>query len=999
MNTMPSPANPPPLVYDVAANELPEPPEDEWPSARSVRSEQCEPLNRTEPPNILRTKKRRRCAVCAICILGLAMLIYGAVIGYIIFVKLSNRCSNGELLMSVDNDLTSTQRINAECGVQFPWKKIRLPTDLVPIRYNLFIHPNLTTFDFNGSVDIDIRVNNKTRLLILHQQALNLSSYSLYVDGQSVSSRIATCERLNQWAFTLDQNLQPGQKVRIHLDYNARIGRTMLAGFYANRHVDHELETETYSAVSQFEATFARRALPCFDEPNFKAVFDLSIVREKSHVTRANMNLIRTKPYGSDYVMDQFAPTPKMSTYILAFAVLDGFNKARQMTKKTKRPIEVNVFSATRDYRQQSQFALDTAIRALEYFEDFFDIPFPLQKTDLLALDDFAEGAMENWGLMTFRDVLLLYDDKSTEKMLEQAALVVAHEVAHQWFGNYVTMEWWNDLWLNEGFANYMEFLCVSNLFPNWNVMADFFVENTINSFMADGFLSSHPISTDTDNQDPMQISSQFDVISYNKGAAVLQMIRGLTGAERFKMALRTYLKKYAYANARGEDLWNVIQGNTLLTVDLKFTDVAKAWTTKVGYPMVTASLSEDGTKMILHNQTRFLYLEESRNVTDVWPIPIQFRTSTVSIPRLVWLLNETEIVDIGSEPSKWIIANAESEGFYRVLYSRPIYAEFTRQFNLNPKAISVIDRASVLNDAFAYLKSGYLSVDVVFDLIAYCADGQETDRTPWIVVMSGMKHIENILANEAGLLKMLEKYERHLILKTYEQTSWDRPTTHAERILQVEVLTFACRLDVLDCSKLAQQKFHQWLRNRTACHIDLLPLVLEAGIKSGTVEDWEQVFQLYMKSHSPSEKQMFLTSLTVTKDVNLINKLLIMCLNNKIIRPNILPRVIGHLMTNRAASFAVWHFCRQNFVRIEKALGDSANLLGGLLKNVIENFSTQFDLDEVMRHFGKLDMGATRSRFDSAIDTVKLNIQWRRLNEKPLELWLKTWHAAHGTD
>ncbi|KAI6178426.1 Aminopeptidase [Aphelenchoides besseyi] len=747
MNTMPSPANPTPLVYDAPTNELPEPPEDEWPSARSVRSEQCEPLNRTEPPNILRTKKRRRCAVCAICILGIAMLIYGA-------------------LKSVDNDLIFTQRINAECGAQFPWKKIRLPTDLVPIRYNLFIHPNLTTFDFNGNVDIDIHVNNQTRLLILHQQGLNLSSYSLYVDGQSVSSRIATCERLNQWAFTLDQNLKPGQKVRIHLDYSARIGRSLLAG--------------SYSAVSQFEATFARRALPCFDEPSFKAVFDLSIIREKSHVTRANMNLIRTKPYGADYVMDQFAPTPKMSTYILAFAVLDGFNKARQMTKKTKRPIEVNVFSATRDYRQQSQFALDTAIRALEYFEDFFDIPFPLQKTDLLALDDFAEGAMENWGLMTFRDVLLLYDDKSTEKMLEQAALVVAHEVAHQWFGNYVTM-----------MADFFRGKHHQQLHGRWFSVVSSNLQQT----------QSIVLATDTDNLDPMQISSQFDVISYNK--------------------------------------------STLLTVNLKFTEVAKAWTTKVGYPMVTASLSKDGTKMILHNQTRFLYLEESRNVTDVWPIPIQFRTSTVSIPRLVWLLNETKIVDIGSEPSKWIIANAESEGFYRVLYSRPIYAEFTRQFNLNPKAISVIDRASILNDAFAYLKSGYLPVDVVFDLIAYCADGQETDRTPWIVVMSGMKHIENILANEAGLLKMLEKYERHLILKTYEQTSWDRPTTHAERILQVEVLTFACRLDVLDCSKLAQQKFHEWLRNRTACHIDLLPLVLEAGIKSGTVEGFPTVHEI----------------------------------------------------------------------------------------------------------------------------------------------------------
>jgi aminopeptidase N len=250
-------------------------------------------------------------------------------------------------------ELTLEQQVNAECGVKFPWKRMRLPNNLQPISYKLFLHPNLTTLDYTGHVEIDIQVINETNILIFHQLHLNVTYFSLKIGSQMVPVRLAICELLNQWAFVLDRKLQPQHKVRIRIEFNSIIPRLILAGFYANRHIDYEKNSETISAVTQFEPTHARRAFPCFDEPAFKAQFNVSIVREPHHVALSNMEVESSEPYDVYYVLDHFRPSLKMSTYILAFAVLDGFNKTQKVTKTTKKPVEINVFASTHGYQEQ----------------------------------------------------------------------------------------------------------------------------------------------------------------------------------------------------------------------------------------------------------------------------------------------------------------------------------------------------------------------------------------------------------------------------------------------------------------------------------------------------------------------------------------------------------------------------------------------------------------------------------------------------------------------
>uniref|UniRef100_A0A9J2P9I1 Aminopeptidase n=1 Tax=Ascaris lumbricoides TaxID=6252 RepID=A0A9J2P9I1_ASCLU len=789
-----------------------------------------------------------------------------------------------------------------ECGQFYPWRNIRLPYNIIPLTYKLRLQPNLSTSTISGSVQIELKIAKPTKNIVLHALELNLTSFEIRLAGVPVSAHHSKCERLSQWAFELEHELNERDNVSLVIDYDGHIHND-LSALYTNVHIAED-NKKILSAVTQFEPTHARKMLPCFDEPIYKATFEVAVIRQSIHIVRANMHLIRTEPYAN------------------------GFE----------------LFSHFR-------------VLAMEFFESYFALPYPLQKLDMIALDDFAEGAMENWGMTTFRDAMLLHSSTgSTTKSKETVALVICHEYAHQ--------------------------------------MDDFNIENFVTSMLLDGFDNSHAVSTNVD--DPAQIGSIFDAISYQKGASIIGMIMGLVGKENFKKSLREYLKIYAYSNADGEDLWTVIEKHSSLTVaNISIAEIAEAWTTRVGYPFITASIDTNQTSIVIHNQTRFMFLEASRkeNHSTEWPIPIHYRTNFSDMLSISWMKPGDRNVRITLEkPAKWVIVNAHSLGYLRVLYEHNIYKEFVKQLREDHQAISAVDRASIINDAFSFAKAGLLPIETAMNLVQYVEKVDEMERIPWNVIIGHLKSIENCIF-ESEHIDLFQEFMRSLLMRAYQRLGWSHKEEHVERLLQTEILALACKLQVGDCSRHATQRFHQWTHDKTSVPIDLQPLVIEEGIRRGTPIDWERVYQEYLITRNPSQKFMLLAALSSTRDIRLIYRFLNMCLKPSIVRQNLVPKALALLIQNPAAQLHAWRFFRIHFEHFDHTIGSTTTMLGMTIKSLIESFNTQFDIDETLQFFKGRNLGASQSKVDQALDSIRVNIQWRRLNEKALGKWLRQWN------
>uniref|UniRef100_A0A1I7UT26 Aminopeptidase n=1 Tax=Caenorhabditis tropicalis TaxID=1561998 RepID=A0A1I7UT26_9PELO len=607
-------------------------------------------------------------------------------------------------------------KANREC-TNITWYSSRLPRTAEPIEYDLTLHPNLTNGEVEAEVSIRILIKNETKLLILNAENLEMNSFEITRKGSKLKADFVKCEVMTQWAWKFGKRLHKGDHIVLKIKYSSQM-KSDLQGLYFSTHLGTDGK-KTKSAATQFEPTFARKMLPCFDEPNFKATFQVSIIRNANHIARSNMNLSFSKEYKNGLIKDEFEKSVKMSTYLLAVAVLDGYGYIKRLTRNTTKPIEVRLYAPEDMLEGQSEFGLDTTIRALEFFENYFNISYPLDKIDLLALDDFSEGAMENWGLVTFRDSALLFNERKASVVAkEHIALIICHEIAHQWFGNLVTMDWWNEVFLNEGFANYMEYKCVDELFPDWSIMSRFYAENLAFSQEPDGFLSSRAIESDDDDS----LLNLFDAINYHKAAAIIHMIAEMAGQRNFQTALIEYLNKYAYSNAIGVDLWKIVEKHANLQGRVSIPDLAKAYTTQVGYPLVTVERTEEG--ILVHNQTRFLFAEgekaEEKRGDWKWPIPISYRASEDNKKKLHWIQADDRNVTWETPSNGWLILNTGGVGYFKVLYDGDTYRKLVDELTINHTKISPIDRSMILVDSYDLSKTSLLNISVYFDLLEY---------------------------------------------------------------------------------------------------------------------------------------------------------------------------------------------------------------------------------------------------------------------------------------
>jgi len=864
----------------------------------------------------------------------------------------------------------------------FPYNNIRLPSTILPLEYGVFLHPNITNgkFDYTGWVNIKIKVVQETNLIVLHSVKLKHVLTYVFTKQQHVGVKETLFHEKNQQAIiVLDRNLTLGKVYNFYIAFEGVLNNGLM-GFYRSSYKTLKGETK-YLATTQFEATGARMAFPCFDEPSLKAYFKITIVREKQHMSISNMPLKSTLDRHDGLLHDTFKRSAKMSTYLIAFVV----SEFQCLTSQTSRGTKVRVWTP-RDQLSQAKYATEITPKILEKYEHFFGINFPLPKLDLIGVPDFGAGAMENWGLITYRLAALLYDPKNTNTASQQKVTwVIAHELAHQWFGDLVTMKWWNDLWLNEGFATFMMAVGTDSIAPQWKMMDQFVTMNNQLALKMDGLEKSHPISVHVKNPD--EIGALFDAISYQKGSSVIRMMRGFLGEDNFVKGLSDYLNKHKYGNAESDDLWKAL-GKYMNQSKFSLADVMHTWTLQMGYPVITVNKS-NGIAYL--SQERFISDAKKKNMKTSknlkWTIPLTFYYQNDNKKRKMWFpLTSSHISLDYSKSLGWLKLNADEIGFYRVDYDTQTWKQLAEQLIKNHTVFSTTDRANLLDDAFQLANNGRRTLTLALDMTQYLT--KERDYVPFFSAKNCLEHIGELLYSRDGY-EIYQKYLIQQILPVVNVVGWNDDGSDLTRMLREIVLKLAVANGEKSSVNKAKELFKTWMEGK-AIAPNLRESVYYVGIKHGGQAEWNLMFNRYKSCIVPSEKDLMRRSLTLTSDKNILGNYLNMTLDDKIIKAQDSCHIIEAIAQNPIGQKMAYGFLCDNWGVLLQRYRHHFKELAKIFMAVFGRGKTTDDLKVADRFFKSHDMGGGKLAAENTLESIKSNINWIQTHETEVVSWLK---------
>ncbi|XP_034325214.2 endoplasmic reticulum aminopeptidase 1-like [Magallana gigas] len=621
----------------------------------------------------------------------------------------------------------SLSSLNREASEGFLWNNTRLPQSVIPLEYDIFLHPNLTEFMFSGKVEIKCVIRETTNFIVLHSKDLVISQTTLTTipSNEQKEVRLQMKNDTDQLFLIMEDAIPKDAEILITIVFDG-ILTINGDGFYLSNYVDSNFIVR-YTASTLFEPIDARRAFPCFDEPALKANFSMSIVREKKFISLFNMPRVHSIPFGENLMLDTFQQSVKMSTYLVAFAVCEFEGKS----KLSKSGVNITVYYAPTSQIETVDFSLDAGVTILDYFSTLFEVSYPQPNLDMIAVPDLKVEAMENWGLITYKRQYLVMPINSGFQKKHLSALVVAHEIAHQWFGNIVTMAWWDDLWLNEGLTTFMQYLGV-HAFNHKLHMEEYFIEK-IESMREEDSKNTRVLDQ------PVSVPDKriFDRVTYSKGASIVRMVRGLLGENAFMTGINNYLNQNKYSNVVSDDLWQALSNSSEDAIDLKA--VMKTWMEERAYPLVT--IHRNHSEVLISQEPFILMNTTFSRTTPRWSIPIQYgildQHGNFS-RNIVLLREETAIINISGH-FKLVKGNYRDDGYYRVNYDPESWKAITDQLMINHEIFSPGDRANLLNDAITFIRSRFqlLNMSVVMNLLNYME--KETDFLPWISAQSAL--------------------------------------------------------------------------------------------------------------------------------------------------------------------------------------------------------------------------------------------------------------------
>lgn len=788
----------------------------------------------------------------------------------------------------------------------------------------------------------------------------------------------------------LAEKLPAGSQATLTIDYIGFINDNM-SGFYRSSYEDSETGTKRYLAATQFEATDARKAFPCWDEPAVKSNFTITLVIPKNLVGLSNMDEDSRTEVQDGKVAIMFKESPIMSTYLVAWVVGD----LDYIEQRNEDDILIRVY-ATRGLVHQGKFALDVASRTLEIFTRYFDQPYPLPKLDMVALPDFSNGAMENWGLVTYCTFFLLFDEKdSSLKTKQEIAYTVAHELAHQWFGNLVTMEWWSDLWLNEGFATWAGWFAVDRLFAEWDIWTDFLVGEFQSGLSLDGLRSSHPVEVPVKNgSDIVQI---FDSISYSKGASIIRMLVKMLGEDVFQKGMRSYLAKHKYMNAKTADLWASLSEASGQSV----ADIMASWTQIVGYPALTVEAKHEDSKLVLEvTQNRFLNSEdvkEEENQT-VWTVPLRLVTNkdnefTAEAARAV-LKSRTTTIELPADTS-YFKFNYQQAGFYRVHYPSQWLQKLGEAIEAGK--LSPSDRIGVVSDMFAMSFAGKLSLSEVLNVLRFFKN--EDDYIVWGAITSRLTEVLSVWwEQEESTIDQLNAFTRNIYARQVQLLGFDSKEGEGDQVslLRPLIIGMAGKCDDESVIREARERFDRFIAgDLQAIHPDLRGVVFSIVISHGGQKEYDQVFDIYQKSTVADQKITALGALGFSRDSLIIQAALNLTLHEDIIRPQdvmYLFRSVGLNTFGRRMCWQCivdnWSFFYEHFYKA------NPTVFTYIVPCAIREFSQDSDADAIQKFLADKDVPSVDRAIQQSLEKVRSNAAWLNANKANVAKWLINYFA-----
>jgi len=822
---------------------------------------------------------------------------------------------------------------------------------VIPINYELMFEPLFHNFKFNGEEIITLNLSKPTNSIKLDAAELSIKESHIIQGGKIISSESSLNEKDEKLTIKLAKKIKG--KAKLSIKFTGTLNDRLL-GFYKSQYKDRKGKTK-YLATTQFEAADARRAFPCWDEPAVKATFDVSLLVDKHLDAISNMPVISKKKTGTK-ILHKFGRTPIMSTYLLYL----GVGEFEYLHGKL-RNIKIRIVT-TKGNKNKGKLSLDFTKKFLGEYEKYFGIRYPLPKLDMIAIPDFAAGAMENWGAITFREAILLYDTKTSSTRTKQyIAEVISHELAHQWFGNLVTMKWWNDLWLNESFATFMATKIVNKFYPEWDLWDQFLGDAMLEAMSLDALKNSHPINVDVKH--PAQIREIFDAISYDKGGNVLRMLENYVGIENFRKGLKYYLTQHKYSNAEGQDLWKSIGRVAHKPVDA----MMKTWIDQVGYPVV--DVKRNNSKVSL-TQRRFLS-DGSISSKNRWSIPIHIEEGNHESSIL--MKSQKSVVSLKNIDSNFIV-NSGRYGFYRVQYDANSLAQL--ELLIDEKILNHVDRWSLQNDLFSQCVSGTKQIQEYLDFTTSYHDED------------GYITLQNLAQNLYHLYKLTRKEKFSDEIRTYtaqflgtifDRLGWDsqKNEKHTNALLRSFVITALGKLGDKEILNEARKRFNKFLKNKNSLAADLQEPVFVLVAWQGNEKTYNKLLSLYKKSTLQEEKIRFLMAMCNFKQKNLLLKTLALSLTPEVRSQNIRVPIMG-VSANIYGSDILWPWLKNNWKKLVRRFGVGNPLANRIVASIGSVIDDKQEKD-VRKFFKRMPLPGTERVIEQTLERVRIRSKFLR--------------------